>query len=316
MEQINLKDKLLEYAESIDNAKNKDKENPDQLLLEAYKYIKNNYDIFNIRAYDYILALRNLRMCENNMPKKYICDCNVYFSYPKDDIDIKRLGEIDVLNALTTINRKLSLDLTSDIFIKNKDYNSLDTTNLCKNTTRLFEIYCKHNNIKCQRIKIAAGFDENIELFDGCGFHYFNIVTVNNEKYIYDVTYKQFFKIKDNFFQKLGIIGHPPTSLGKYMIIEEKRKKTAEELLKKGFIPYNEENLKNYLDGFALSYRNGLYYEQVGNTNYNTIYTFDDYERFLFTDDSQVKHESIDVLGYQYKELKNPNFDFNYHKTL
>lgn len=139
MEQINLKDKLLEYAESIDNAKNKNKENPDQLLLEAYKYIKNNYDIFNIRAYDYILALRNLRMCENNMPKKYICDCNVDFSYPKDDIDIKRLGKIDILNALTTINRKLSLDLTSDIFIKNKDYNSLDTTNLCKNTTRLFE---------------------------------------------------------------------------------------------------------------------------------------------------------------------------------
>ncbi len=104
------------------------------------------------------------------MPKKYICDCSVDFSYPKDDIDIKRLGEVDILNSLATINRKLALDLTSGIFIKNKDYNTLDTTNLCNDTTRLFEIYCEHNNIKCQRIKIEAGFDENIKLFDGGDF--------------------------------------------------------------------------------------------------------------------------------------------------
>lgn len=309
------KNRLEVLQESIYNTRNLNPIIPSTYLLTSYNYIKNVYK--NLNKIQYNSILYDLYNCEINMPELYICDCSTDFILPNSFPNLKGLEKREYLKQLSIINRMCAIKAHGLYLYEYKgSYDNLDVVNLCKPTTFLFKQYCDDNNIKCERVKIPAGFDEKANLYDGAGFHYFNIVTIENEKYIYDSTYKQFFKLKYNFLQRLGIVNFPLVHPGIYMIINDERRKAAEELLKKGFIIYNEKNLKNYLDGFALSYRNGLYYEQIGNTNYETDYTFDDYERFLFTDDSQVKHESLEVLGKQQSGLKNPNFDFSYHKSL
>ena len=95
------------------------------------------------------------------------------------------------------------------------------------------------------------------------------------------------------------------------MLLTEERKKFAERLLRDGYVEATDTNLKMYFDGFALSYRNGLYYEDKGEINYETIYTKDDYINFINGFDSQVNHENIEFLGRQQKILKNSNMNFN-----
>ncbi len=94
------------------------------------------------------------------------------------------------------------------------------------------------------------------------------------------------------------------------MLKDLEREKVARTILKKGWIKLTEENLKHYLDGFTLYYRNGLYYENLGVADYKVDYNIDTYINFLFGDDSQIKHESRRFLGYQYSPLKNRNFKF------
>ena len=80
------------------------------------------------------------------------------------------------------------------------------------------------------------------------------------------------------------------------MLMDEKRKKVAEELLKNGFVELKDDTLKLYCDGFTLSYRNGLYYKYFGN-DYSTEYRVEDYIRFFNGEDSQLKHEPPTCLG-------------------
>ena len=60
---------------------------------------------------------------------------------------------------------------------------------------------------------------------------------------------------------------------------------------------------KYYLDGFAISFRNGLYYDETGDYSFTTPYTFDEYIDFLNGKDSQVKREGKLVLGYHEKPV-------------
>ena len=75
-------------------------------------------------------------------------------------------------------------------------------------------------------------------------------------------------------------------------------------MLKDGFILLNEEVLKNYLDGFAISYRNGLYYEETNNFSFTTSYTPKQYIDFLKGNDNQLNYEKRSHLGFQQKVLQ------------
>ena len=88
------------------------------------------------------------------------------------------------------------------------------------------------------------------------------------------------------------------------MIMSEERKKVAEVLLKRGWIELDQNVFKHYMDGFAISFRNGLYYEQTNDFSYTTNYTASDYEKFLFGADTQILHEGDEVLGYQKRPLQ------------
>ncbi len=43
--------------------------------------------------------------------------------------------------------------------------------------------------------------------------------------------------------------------------MDERRRKAAAKILKEGWISLTPEKFKDYMDGFLLSWRNGLYYE-------------------------------------------------------
>ena len=87
--------------------------------------------------------------------------------------------------------------------------------------------------------------------------------------------------------ERCGLVGFAGCCMGRYMLMNESRRRTAMELLKNGFIEMTPENVKNYFDGFILQGRNGKYYEQLGKKvideeDYSTEYTEFDYLSALY----------------------------------
>ena len=92
--------------------------------------------------------------------------------------------------------------------------------------------------------------------------------------------------------------------------MNEERKKVANKVLTDGWIEWNNSNMKNYLDGFTMSYRNGLYYERTNDFSFKTKYKIEDYNRFINGKDNTINHEGRDNLGYQQIPLQNPHIKF------
>lgn len=99
-------------------------------------------------------------------------------------------------------------------------------------------------------------------------FHCFNIVTFNvngeEKKYLVDCTYRQFFTYQHSFVERIGIPYNSGSSIGTFMMMDEGRKKIAENILKNGYIEFTDEVCEAYLGGFVFSGRNGEYYSSLG----------------------------------------------------
>ena len=142
-----------------------------------------------------------------------------------------------------------------------------------------------------------------------------NLIPVEkNKEYIVDLSYRQFFLLFFNSLNRIGIIGLGNTYPGTFMILTNNRIKVANKILKYGFIELNNITGKCYFDGFAISFRNGHFYEQTKDFSYTTFYTLEDYIRFLNKEDSQINHESIQKLKLQTSPIKDPYIDFSYKK--
>ena len=192
------------------------------------------------------------------------------------------------------------------------ELDQIDLTNKCQIVSLNVLNECKKMGIKCRIVKIAPGFNDKEKLYAGNGEHYFNIIEINGKSYLIDLTYKQFFNTDmSNILSRMGIVKLLPCSLGTYMTIDNERRSLATTLINKGWIKLNTNSLKRYCDGFTLSVRNGLYYEIIGNVNYQTEYTDDDYYDFLNGKDDLFKHEPREGLGIQMRPLKNPYIRFN-----
>ena len=83
------------------------------------------------------------------------------------------------------------------------------------------------------------------------------------------------------------------------MTLNNFRLELSNTLLSRGWIRLTDENIKNYFDGFALSFRNGIYYDKSRDYSYTTNYSASDYVSFLKGIDNQVKHEGEEVLKKQ-----------------
>ena len=164
--------------------------------------------------------------------------------------------------------------------------------------------------IQTTKITIEPGFLKDSPLFNQRKKHCCNLVKVNGELYLVDCTYAQFFLQKDCILERLGIPMLSGCAPGTFMLIDETRKMVAKKLLKDGWIKATPEVIKAYMDGFALSFRNGLYYEETRDFTYTTDYTTEDYLRFLFGEDNQLHYEEESYLGFQNRPLKNIHMSF------
>lgn len=166
---------------------------------------------------------------------------------------------------------------------------------------KIIDTICKNNNISCTIKRINPGFEDTARLYRGANFHDICIINLEGNYYLVDCTYRQFFMLKGNSLDRIGIPFLANTKPGIFMTLEERRLNLAQLLLSRGWILLTEENIKDYFDGFALSFRNGHYYEETKDYSYTTNYSSNDYINFLEGTDNQVNHEGKRVLSLQIK---------------
>lgn len=273
-------------------------------IIEIYEFIKGICPYFYINGKidsSYQFLINELILCECLLRKFPIINTKANFEYKENSSFNKYSSNEEVLDKIVYCARKFIVDNNSPC-----DINNIDLTNNCKIVSTFIHNLCNDFSIKSKLVKISPGFSEEANLLDGHGYHYFVLVTLNNKEYLIDCTYTQFFNLSQNILQRIGIVGLVSCNPGAFMIMNNSRMKLAYQLLQNGWIEFNDENIKNYFDGFALSYRNGLYYEQNKDNKYTTNYTYLDYLNFINGLDSQIQHEPIETLGIQKRPL-------NYH---
>lgn len=191
-----------------------------------------------------------------------------------------------------------------------KDLSKIDLLNYCSVASFDVKSIAESLGLSAKVYPIYPAFYKEKNLYEYGNMHYFTFVSIGKKLYIVDLTYSQFFKVSDNNLNRIGIPFLGGSSIGSYMLLFEERKKFAEALLRDGYVEATEENIKMYFDGFALSFRNGLYYENTCELKYETSYTMEDYMNFINGLDSQINHENIEFLGRQQRLLKNANMNF------
>ena len=157
----------------------------------------------------------------------------------------------------------------------------------------------------CTDLKLKyINFNVNQDLGRGY-YHCFSIVKTQLENgkdinYLVDCTYRQFFTKSKNFIKRIEIMRGlaKGESIGTYMMMDENRKKIAEELLKNGYIEATPENLKYYLDAIIFSGRDKEYYKKNKLDYMNPkdcipIYTINDYMDMLIKNKT-IKYASIE----------------------
>lgn len=292
----NVLERINKYSEIMDRQKDNV-----STMIEVYKYLKENILLFYNDGrinYYYGRVIALIMKCEAKLPKTFIIESNPVFDYYKDDHINMNEEEKSILEKIVLLTRKELLKRHS-VLDPNEAIKKMCFTNCCCESSNIVKKICDDNDIKNYVVLLDPGFSYNEKLCNGNGFHYFNIVKLNKKYYLIDCTYRQFFKTKGNFLEKIGLLNMQMCLPGTFILMNEGIVKYADKLLKDGWIELDENILKSYLDGFAISYRNGLYYEKTNDYSYETNYTPEDYINFLEKKDNQINHEGREVLGYQ-----------------
>ena len=286
-------DRLTRVSSEIDKVK---------IFKELYQFVKNfslklgplyyaNYQVY-LYIRNTIITLEdkylNNYSITNTLPNYNYIQNNHLLSYQDDEYILHYI----ILKTRIFLHKMIN---------KNINFNNLDLTNYCLKATDYIMNICNEKGIKATKIKLVPGFNDKAKIYYDGGYHYFVVLDINNNKYLLDPTYSQFFLLKRNIIDRIGIINLSGCDAGIFMNMDKNRKEVADKILKDGFIKLDEEVLKHYLDGFAISYRNGLYYENTLDYSYTTNYTVEDYINFLKGLDNQINHEKINYLGYQRK---------------
>lgn len=289
-----------------------------KILQEVYKFMKevavktyNSETGFN-KIYRSVVGL--VPSLEENIKKEYILDVKPNFDYKKAEEKWQTLSKEkkeDILQFMVdtiriTLYRKLNKKEGSSA----KPLESFDLQGYCFPTADMVKQIGDTLSLKTTKITIEPGFIHKSPLFNNRKKHCCSFVQIQDELYLIDCTYLQFFLLKDCILERLGIPMLSGCAPGAFMIMDDTRRKVAEKILKDGWIKVTPEVLKAYMDGFALSFRNGLYYENTNDFSFSTNYTAEDYIRFLFGNDSQLHYEGEESLGFQKKPLSNAEMQF------
>ena len=276
------------------------------LLYQFMKQIAPEYyqDKKIIRTYE--LLVKDFLMCEKLYDKGLLINPSVHFSDLNQDFPIEYL-----------VYQTRKFLLKNYAFIagdeeKNKQYlQGMNMSNKCLECSEQVKIAnARKTQLEFHYLLIYPAFKENCMIYNGGGHHCACIVKHNSKYYLIDVTYSQFFYKYLNNLNRLGIMETGGCKAGYFMLMTEKGRMIANKLLSDGYIELDEETLKIYLDSFAISFRNGLYYEKTQDFSYSTDYTVEDYIKFLQGEDSQLQHEGRECLGFQKRPLKNSLMSF------
>lgn len=280
-----------------------------QKMDEAYKTLSAAahffYDGKSMKE-DWYSLIYDLEQIEVNLPRFFYIMPSAPSFYYKEKRSTTPLSkkEADILDWIVFEARSRAIEIYR---LKNPHFN-LELTNYCGKMSELVEDACKKIGVEAHRIKICPGFDEEASLLGGSGYHYATIICLNNTPYLVDCSYRQFFSLFSNSLQRIAVPSVTNSKVGSYMLLTKKRQETASVLLKRGWIPLDANQAKCYFDGFALSYRNGIYYEQTNDYSFTPPYTLEDYLCFLNKEDSQLNHESREVLELQRRPCKLSKF--------
>ncbi len=304
--------KIIEWIQYFDNA---EIHNPN-----VYKRINEFYQYMKLITPDFcyseekVILLRNIaeeiKWIDLKFSDNSIIDELPIFNPQKHSPDFKLINAENIEDILNEIVYWTRFMLSRPFFDQSKLIN-FNLVNRCEDASRYIYQLARVYNLNAHIIKIPAAFSNTEYLYDSnVGYHYFVIIEIDSKSYIVDCTYAQFFSWYRNQIDRLGNYSFCGCNPGIFMIMNEEREKVARKILKDGWIELTDKNISLYLDGFAISYRNGLYYEYIGTADYQSHYNVEDYQNFLFTDDSQLKREGRKYLGYQLKPLQKSDFKF------
>ncbi len=282
------------------------------LLKTIYQYIRETTEVFirgeNTISDNYKRYLALLWTAEKQLSKEYIIDFSIERPKASKKKDIE-----GTLKYIVDRTRAYLLSMANDPTIAPKDF---EYAGECKDSAKFVQQVCEKLNIQSEIKCIECAFQPKSKAFDEGRYHYFNIVRIDGASFIVDVTYPQFFTINSNLFDRNGILLFDTTNPGAYMCANPQRKTVAKKILENGWIELNGETFKDYLDGFTLSFRNGLYYQETGDYSYETPYSFNDYIELIETDRTLLDCEKKEYLGFQMRPLRNGHWNqSNYSKN-
>ena len=298
--------RLISDAEELIKS-NADIEDIREAMNAVYRHFKREIRHANISDKRLLKVFCLERLMKNKflpLENEPIYDENENVSLPRE---IK--NEEDCHQALRFIVHETRKDLS-----KYHDLKNAILEKNCIGTSGFVSRLCEKYGIADRDFSL----DENL----GTGiFHCFNVVSFNVggevKSYLVDCTYRQFFTYSDAFMERIGMPYNSGPSMGAYMMMDDDRKKMAEQLLTTGYIEFTPEVAKAYFDSIVFAGRNGLYYEGLGKdklerSDLEPGYTFQEYMEII---DNGGLGDS-DLLGRQRAVLRNPNIQFDSKEAM
>ena len=298
---------IKEAKEAILDKSNPDWENDVRIAMsKVYRYYKKKLPVFrgNVKELLKVIELENL------LENKFLPIDSTPIIYRDFEVPEVVKTKEDALNVVKSVvfNERVRLALACD------GSDGLEKSSLsqqCLISTSNIQDYCEKTNIPCTRYCCSPTLGKG-------KFHAFCILDFKLENgetvsYLVDCTYRQFFTYRKAFLERLGLVGFAGCCMGKFMLMNDSRKKTAKGLLKNGYMLLTAENIKNYFDGFIFEGRNGGYYAEKGKefldeSDYDVDYTYEDYLEAI----DGVKTLPDDWTGLLYTRLVNPEMVFDY----
>lgn len=282
----------------------KDNQEYRMLLDETYDYIKMQLPSYNCGESVHLLCeslAKEIKFTEGYVPENYfITDFKPNFNYENASLAFPKEKDADqILKWLVNYVWRSYVRKIGFSYSRNLDNASF--YNRCTNFAEEISLLCASQNIPCYRVRINPGFSDRNNLYNGYKYHELCIIELFGNYYLVDPSYRQFFMTRFTSMKRIGIPYLDGTKPGSFMLLNESRLSLSQKLIENGYIQLDESTAKDYFDGFALSFRNGLYYSTTKDYSYETPYTAKDYENFLSGYDSQINHEGKEVLSLQRK---------------
>ncbi len=278
-------------------------------LNEMYTFLKAISPILHseeggISKFYYVLRAELASLEDFKLPFESIITMpKIDITYPDGKPDTK--DHEAILNYIVSVTRnaiyrKLTVGNRSKIPLE-----ETDLANECYDCAWYSHDVAKDLGLEAKVLTIQPGFNP---MSYGQGMaHCCTVIEIDSIPYLVDCTYSQFFWTKRCLSGRLGLMEYPGPAPGAFMVIDPERKKIAETILKQGWIENTPSVYKAYMDGFALCYRNGLYYEDTKDFTFRTSYTKENYDSFFSYDDDQFNHEKGSHLCFQKRPLKDPH---------